>query len=69
MPFGMVETAVGGAHAGQLVQLLAPYQAPDANIYAVYPAQHRATARVQAFVDFMAEAILPDAQPAVQAIR
>ncbi len=54
---------------GQLVQLLAPYQAPDANIYAVYPAQHRATARVQAFVDFMAEALLPDAQPAVQAIR
>ena len=54
---------------GQLVQLLTPYQAPDADIYAVYPAQHRSAARVQAFVDFMADALRPGAGPAAQAIR
>ena len=41
---------------GQLVQVLAAYHAPDADIYAVYPAPHRSAARVQAFVDFMAAA-------------
>lgn len=44
---------------GHLVQLLPQYNTPDADIYAVYPVQHRSAARVQAFVDFMATALLP----------
>lgn len=44
----------------QLVQLLPQYRAPDADIYAIYPAQHKSAARVRAFVDFVAEAFRPD---------
>jgi DNA-binding transcriptional LysR family regulator len=40
---------------GQLVQLLPQCHTPDADIYAVYPAQHKSAARVRAFVDFVAE--------------
>jgi LysR family transcriptional regulator, transcriptional activator for dmlA len=46
----------------QLVQLLPQYRTPDANIYAVYPVQHKSTARVQAFVDYMAAALMPALQ-------
>lgn len=45
---------------GQLVQLLPQHHTPDADIYAVYPAQHKTAARVRAFVDFVAEAFRPD---------
>ncbi len=41
---------------GELVQLLAPYRTPDADIYAVYPAQQKTSARVRVFVDFLIEA-------------
>jgi LysR family transcriptional regulator, transcriptional activator for dmlA len=44
---------------GQLVQLLPQHHTPDADIYAVYPAQHKSAARVRAFVDFVAEAFRP----------
>jgi DNA-binding transcriptional LysR family regulator len=44
---------------GQLVQVLPQYHTPDADIYAVYPAQHKSAARVRAFVDFVAEAFRP----------
>ncbi len=44
---------------GQLVQLLPQHHTPDADIYAVYPAQHKSAARVRAFVDFLAEAFRP----------
>jgi DNA-binding transcriptional LysR family regulator len=44
---------------GQLVQLLSQHHTPDADIYAVYPAQHKSAARVRAFVDFVAEAFRP----------
>jgi LysR family transcriptional activator of dmlA len=44
---------------GQLMQVLAQYHTPDADIYAVYPAQHKSAARVRAFVDFLAEAFKP----------
>jgi LysR family transcriptional activator of dmlA len=44
---------------GQLVQLLPHYRTPDADIYAIYPAQHKSAARVRAFVDFVAEAFSP----------
>ena len=47
---------------GQLVQVLPQCHTPDADIYAVYPAQHKSAARVRAFVDFVAEAFRP-AQP------
>jgi DNA-binding transcriptional LysR family regulator len=44
---------------GQLVQLLPQFHTPDADIYAIYPAQHKSSARVRAFVDFVAEAFKP----------
>jgi len=40
--------------SGQLVQVLSQYQTPDADIFAVYPQRHLRTARVRAFVDFLA---------------
>jgi LysR family transcriptional regulator, transcriptional activator for dmlA len=36
---------------GELIELLPQYRTPDANIYAVYPAQHQHLARVRQFVD------------------
>jgi LysR family transcriptional regulator, transcriptional activator for dmlA len=42
--------------SGRLVQVLPQYFTPDADIYAVYPQQHRVAARVRAFVDFVAAA-------------
>ena len=44
---------------GQLVQVLPQHHTPDADIYAVYPAQHKSAARVRAWVDFLAEAFKP----------
>jgi DNA-binding transcriptional LysR family regulator len=41
---------------GRLLQVLADYYTPDADIYAVYPHRHQLAARVRAFVDFLAEA-------------
>lgn len=41
--------------SGRLVQVLANYQTPDADIYAVYPQRHQLSARVRAFVDFIAQ--------------
>ena len=40
--------------SGRLVQVLADYRTPAADIYAVYPGQLQTTARVRAFVDFIA---------------
>lgn len=40
---------------GQLIQLMPQFHTPDADIYAIYPAQHKTAARVRAFVDFVAE--------------
>ncbi|MFM8865405.1 MAG: LysR substrate-binding domain-containing protein [Limnohabitans sp.] len=48
--------------SGQLRQVLPQHHTPDADIYAVYPAQHRAAARVRAFVDFLAQALAPGAR-------
>jgi LysR family transcriptional activator of dmlA len=36
--------------------LMPQFHTPDADIYAIYPAQHKSAARVRAFVDFVAEA-------------
>lgn len=44
---------------GQLQQVLPQYHTPDADIYAVYPAQHRSAARVRALVDFLAQSLTP----------
>ena len=41
-------------HSGRLVALLPQYHTPNADIYAVYPQRHQASARVRAFVDFVA---------------
>ena len=40
--------------SGRLVQVLAPFHTPDADIYAVYPQRHQHAARVRVFVDFIA---------------
>lgn len=45
---------------GRLIQVLAEFDAPDADIYAVYPEQHRSTIRVKAFVDFIAASFSKD---------
>jgi DNA-binding transcriptional LysR family regulator len=41
--------------SGRLVQVLPQYSTPEADIHAVYPQRHRTTARVRAFVDFLAQ--------------
>lgn len=40
--------------SGRLKQVLENWQAPPADIYAVYPVRHQAAARVRAFVDHLA---------------
>jgi LysR family transcriptional regulator, transcriptional activator for dmlA len=44
---------------GRLVPVLANFQTPDADVYAVYPQRHQLATRIRAFVDFMAEALAP----------
>jgi len=39
---------------GRLVPVLPQYHTPDADIYAVYPQRHQSSARVRAFVDYVA---------------
>ena len=39
---------------GRLVQVLPQYFTPDADVYAVFPQRHQSSARVRAFVDFLA---------------
>lgn len=41
--------------SGRLVQVLTDYQTPDADIYAAYIQGHQLSARVRAFVDFIAQ--------------
>ena len=40
--------------SGRLVQVLPEYRTPPADIYAVHPQRHQSSARVRAFVDFIA---------------
>jgi LysR family transcriptional regulator, transcriptional activator for dmlA len=40
--------------SGRLVQVLDAYRTPDADVYVVYPQRHQTTARVRAWVDFLA---------------
>jgi LysR family transcriptional regulator, transcriptional activator for dmlA len=40
--------------SGRLRQVLETYQTPPADIHAVYPQRHQVSARVRAFVDFLA---------------
>ena len=40
--------------SGRLQQVLENYRTPAADIYAVYPQRHQVSARVRAFVDFLA---------------
>ncbi len=40
--------------SGKLVRLLPDWKAPDANIYAVYSAKGRQSARVRAFIEYLA---------------
>jgi len=43
--------------SGRLVQVLPQYRTPDADIYAVYPQRHQLSARVRAFVEFLAASL------------
>jgi LysR family transcriptional activator of dmlA len=43
--------------SGRLVEVLAAYRTPDADVYAVYPQRHQMAARVRAFVDFIARSL------------
>lgn len=45
--------------SGQLVQLLAPYKSPDADIYAIYPQHLKTSQRVRALLDFVQAAFSP----------
>jgi DNA-binding transcriptional LysR family regulator len=45
---------------GSLIRVLSGFDTPDADIYAVYPLQHRSTIRVKAFVDFLAASFKKD---------
>jgi DNA-binding transcriptional LysR family regulator len=47
--------------SGRLRQVLDHYPTPAADIYAVYPPRHQTAARVQAFVNFVADALKPSA--------
>jgi len=42
--------------SGRLQQVLANWQTPPADIYAIYPQRHQTAARVRAFVDFLVNA-------------
>ncbi len=43
--------------SGRLVRVLPEYDTPEADIYAVYPYRHQASARIRAFVEFLAAAL------------
>lgn len=43
-------------HSGRLTQVLENYDTPAADIYAVYPARHRHSVRVQVFVEWLRRA-------------
>ncbi len=48
--------------AGRLVHLLANYHTPPADIYAVYPVRHQASARVRAFIEHLEAHFASDAR-------
>lgn len=45
------------ASQGGLIQVLPEWQLPPADIYAVYPMKNQLSAKVRAFVDFLAGAL------------
>lgn len=47
--------------SGRLVRVLPQCETPDADIHAVYPQRHQRSARVRAFVDFLATALAQQA--------
>ncbi len=50
--------------SGRLVQVLAPYRTPEADLHAVFPQRHQRAARVRLFVDFAAAALAEEASAA-----
>ena len=58
--FGFAVAGVPGAVllgvATFFLSVLPQFITPDADIYAVYPQRHQLSARVRAFVDYLAEA-------------
>jgi DNA-binding transcriptional LysR family regulator len=49
--------------AGRLVEVLPDHRTPAADIYAIYPQRHRTSARVRAFVDFLAASLTEGGTP------
>ena len=43
--------------SGRLVEVLPTFETPDADIFAVYPQRHQHSARVLAFVEFLAQSL------------
>ena len=54
---------------GNLIHVLQGYDTPDADIYAVYPQQHRSTTRVKAFVDFLTASFRKSVGPKLVELR
>jgi LysR family transcriptional regulator, transcriptional activator for dmlA len=55
--------------SGRLVPVLSPWRTPDADIHAVWPQRHQHSARVRAFVEFLAAAFSSPATPPAAAAR
>ena len=53
--------------SGRLRQVLPDYSTPNADIHAVYPVRHQATARVKVLLDFLTQAFANAPRPAVEA--
>jgi len=54
--------------SGRLVLLLPAYRQPSSDIYAVYPSRRHLSAKVRAFVDFLAERFAGNAEWALPAV-
>lgn len=51
--------------SGRLRQVLGAWQSPQADIHAVYPVRHQGSARVRAFVDYLAQHFASQVAPPV----
>ncbi|GAA4335744.1 LysR family transcriptional regulator [Pigmentiphaga soli] len=70
---GLIEAAVGGLGIaqvpyyaaqgplgdGRLIEILEPYAAPPRDVIAVYSVAHRSSRKVNAFIDFLRDALKP----------
>lgn len=55
--------------AGRLVRVLEDFAPPPTGIFAVYPSRRHLSAKVRAFVDFLAERFAAAGDPGAQELR